>query len=263
MIRNHMMNADPESSPAKLPDDGNGYLGGSPMTDTGDPWYTSGAAPESPSSGMGGGSGGMFGFKTYSGDNDLNMNNNMRMSGIAGPGIDEDDYDNEPPLLEELGIHFNHIWSKTQAVLYPTKRLDDNILADADLAGPVCYCLLLGSCLLLAGKVQFGYIYGFSVFGCVALHAILHLIHPVGLDFWRTCSVLGYCLLPVIGLAALSILLSMKGVLGLILSTIVIAWSTTSATRLIDAKLHLTELYWLVAYPIMLLYSCFVLITVF
>jgi hypothetical protein len=33
--------------------------------------------------------------------------------------------------------------------------------------------------------------------------------------------------------------------------------------RLIDAKLSLTELYWLVAYPIMLLYACFVIITVF
>lgn len=33
--------------------------------------------------------------------------------------------------------------------------------------------------------------------------------------------------------------------------------------RLIDAKLSLTELYWLVAYPIMLLYACFVIITIF
>ena len=32
---------------------------------------------------------------------------------------DVDDYDNEPPLLEELGIRFDHIWSKTQAVINP------------------------------------------------------------------------------------------------------------------------------------------------
>lgn len=237
------------------------------IMDNNDPWYTN-SGPESPSAGNGAslGRGNNYGFKTYSGDNDINnnMGGTMRMQGIANAaGLDEEDYENEPPLLEELGIHFDHIWSKTQAVLYPTKRIEDNILDDADLAGPVCYCLLLGSCLLLAGKVQFGYIYGFSVFGCVALHAIVNLIHPVGLDFWRTCSVLGYCLLPVIGLAALSIVLSMKGVFGLALSTAVIGWSTTSATRLINAKLHLTELYWLVAYPIMLLYSCFVIITIF
>ena len=34
--------------------------------------------------------------------------------------VDEDD-ENELPLLEELGIRFDHIWSKTQAVINPTK----------------------------------------------------------------------------------------------------------------------------------------------
>jgi hypothetical protein len=53
----------------------------------------------------------------------------------------------------------------------------------------------------------------------------------VGLDFWRTCSVLGYCLLPVIGLAALGIVIRLKGVLGLVLACVAIAWSTISATR--------------------------------
>ena len=65
----------------------------------------------------------------------------------------------------------------------------------------------------------------------MALQGILSLLHPTGLDFWRTASVLGYCLLPVIGLAALGILLSLKGLLGLLLSCVVIAWSTFAATR--------------------------------
>ena len=33
------------------------------------------------------------------------------------------------------------------------QKLQDNILDDADLAGPLFFCLMLGSCLLLAGKV--------------------------------------------------------------------------------------------------------------
>ena len=44
--------------------------------------------------------------------------NNMSM-GVGG----EEDYDNEPPILEELGIRFDHIWSKTQAVIHPLKVL--------------------------------------------------------------------------------------------------------------------------------------------
>lgn len=41
---------------------------------------------------------------------------------------DDEDYANEPPLLEELGINFEHIWSKTLAVILPTKRIDINYL---------------------------------------------------------------------------------------------------------------------------------------
>jgi hypothetical protein len=43
-----------------------------------------------------------------------------RSPGNLGMGGD-DDYENEPPLLEELGIRFDHIWMKTQAVINPTK----------------------------------------------------------------------------------------------------------------------------------------------
>lgn len=52
------------------------------------------------------------------------------MGGMGGAGVEEDDedYENEPPLLEELGINFEHIWSKTLAVILPTKRIDINYL---------------------------------------------------------------------------------------------------------------------------------------
>lgn len=43
--------------------------------------------------------------------------------------------------------------------------------------------------------------------------------------------IIGYGLLPVIGLAGLSILVNLKGPLGIIFATITIAWSTFAATR--------------------------------
>jgi protein YIPF5/7 len=33
----------------------------------------------------------------------------------------DEDYANEPPLLEELGINFGHIWDKTKTILLPIK----------------------------------------------------------------------------------------------------------------------------------------------
>jgi len=216
-----------------------------------DPWYSSSGGPESPISDYG-----------YSNFNALKSTNSIPPPRTDSSDIDED-YSNEPPLLEELGIRFDHIWSKTQAVIIPNRSISEHILDDADLAGPIFFCLLLGACLLLSGKIHFGYIYGFSVCGCMGMCGVLNLLHPTGLDLWRTCSVLGYCLLPVIGLAGISILLSLKGPIGLSLALIAIIWSTVTSTRLFDAKLHLTEQFWLVAYPVALLYSCFVLITVF
>jgi hypothetical protein len=40
-------------------------------------------------------------------------------SSRTNPSYDEVDMDNEPPLLEELGINFDHIRQKTVAVLNP------------------------------------------------------------------------------------------------------------------------------------------------
>lgn len=54
---------------------------------------------------------------------------------VGGTIIEEDDedYENEPPLLEELGINFEHIWSKTLAVILPTKKIDINYLVSLGL----------------------------------------------------------------------------------------------------------------------------------
>eukprot|EP01035_Chromulina_nebulosa_P020483 gene20483-26573_t len=131
----------------------------------------------------------------------------------SSPSSSSDTFYLNQPTPEELGIRFDHILSKTLAVMLPTKQITEHILDDADLAGPLVFCLLLGSLLLLSGKIHFGYIYGFSMFGCLGMYSLLNLLHHEGIDVWRTCSVLGYCLLPVIYLATISIFISLRGLL--------------------------------------------------
>ncbi len=105
------------------------------------------------------------------------------------------------------------------------------------------------------------------------MDGILNLMCGGIMDVWFICSCLGYGLVPVIVLAAASIGVNttsivtgtdMKGIFGFILSAAAVAWSTFSVTRLFDAKLKLSDntQFWLVAYPTMLVYSCFTLITV-
>ncbi|KAM4034142.1 protein YIPF5-like [Anomaloglossus baeobatrachus] len=58
-------------------------------------------------------------------------------------------FDDEPPLLEELGINFDHIWQKTLTVLHPLKVADGSIMNETDLTGPMVFCLAFGATLLL------------------------------------------------------------------------------------------------------------------
>eukprot|EP01111_Echinosteliopsis_oligospora_P019813 TRINITY_DN977_c0_g2_i1.p1 TRINITY_DN977_c0_g2~~TRINITY_DN977_c0_g2_i1.p1 ORF type:complete len:251 (+),score=33.25 TRINITY_DN977_c0_g2_i1:56-754(+) len=172
-------------------------------------------------------------------------------------------FEDEPPLLEELGINFGHIRSKSLAVLNPMKRMDSHIMDDTDLAGPLFFALMMGVFLLLTGKVHFGYIYGMGAVGCVSMYLILNLMCEQGIDIYRVISVLGYCLLPMVLLAFLSLIIPLKGVAGLIFAPLCILWCTHSSALMFVKVLSLVEQRLLVAYPIGLLYTCFALLTIF
>lgn len=172
-------------------------------------------------------------------------------------------YANEPPLLEELGINFNHIKLKTQAVLNPRGRITPDIMVDSDLAGPILFCLIFGTFLLMAGKVHFGYIYGVALFGTISLHFFFKLMSENSIDFTRTASVIGYCLLPLVPISFVGIFLDLNNLLGYALSAFSIFWSTFSASGFFIAVMKLDNVRPLIAYPLAMFYSVFVLMAIF
>ncbi|KAI1380205.1 Yip1-domain-containing protein [Hypoxylon crocopeplum] len=210
-------------------------------------------------------------------------------------------YDGEPPLLEELGVNFGHIQMKTLAVLNPFGRIDQHIMDDSDLGGPILFFLLFGTFLLFSGKVHFGYIYGLALMGSVALHTILSLMSPDNpssptstheapaypsgpgypgdpsaggsdgskghlsntLTFARSASVLGYCLLPLVMTSLVGIAIPMDGPLGYILTSGAIVWCTTSASGMFCAVGRMRQMRALVAYPLMLFYVGFGIMSIF
>jgi hypothetical protein len=84
------------------------------------------------------------------------------------------------------------------------------MMDDTDLAGPLLFCFAFGMMLLLAGKSQFGYIYGVALMGDLSIYLLLNLMSEVGIDAYRVASVLGYCILPLCLLGAVSIFLSLE-----------------------------------------------------
>ncbi|KAG8191517.1 hypothetical protein JTE90_019581 [Oedothorax gibbosus] len=178
--------------------------------------------------------------------------------GVAAP----DNFEDEPPLLEELGINFDHIIQKTAAVLNPFKEPNASILQETDLTGPLVFCLCFGGFLLLSGKVHFGYIYGIGVLGCFSMYSLLNLMSESGVSVGCTISVLGYCLLPMVVLSGLSVL-SLKGTFGIVLSFVAVSWCSFSASKLFTSALAMDHQQPLVAYPCALLYGVFALLTIF
>jgi hypothetical protein len=171
----------------------------------------------------------------------------------------------EPPLLEELGINFDHIFKKTKLVLNPFTTPDLSIVDDVDLAGPLVFCLGFASSLLLLGKIHFGYVYGIVTLGTVGMYSLLNLM--ISTD--KSCSglfvtsVLGYCLLPMVILSFSSFLFKLNGFVGMIITIICIFWCSISASKLFATSLAMIGQQLLVAYPCALFYGIFALLTMF
>mmetsp|Transcript_51766 Transcript_51766/g.103028 ORF Transcript_51766/g.103028 Transcript_51766/m.103028 type:complete len:322 (-) Transcript_51766:316-1281(-) len=176
---------------------------------------------------------------------------------------------NEPPILVELGIDFEHIRQKTKIVLWPRSsqmvdpKLRDDMMNDDDFAGPLLFCITLATLLLFNGKIVHGTIYGVFVVGLVGLWAVFNLMSPKGIDIYRTASIIGYSLLPIVGLAALSIIVELRGFVGALCMPLAVGWCSVAASLFFVAALDASDRRWLLAYPIALFYTCFALITVF
>jgi hypothetical protein len=170
------------------------------------------------------------------------------------------------PLCAELGINFEHILQKTKIVLWPrrsTLTSSSPIVQDDDFAGPLLFCLALATLLLFKGKVQFNTIYGVFAVGLVGLCTIFNLMSQNGIAVLRTASVMGYCLLPIVILAAVSIPIEMRGLVGAIAIPLAVIWSANAASVFFVAALDAYDRRWLLAYPVALFYTCFALITIF
>lgn len=146
------------------------------------------------------------------------------------------------------------------------RGFDQNDIAQYDdMNGPVLVAIIFGVLLTLKGKLEFGSIYGFGLTGCIGIQILINLMSKPGqyVDLFTCASNLGYSLLPFCFLAATSIFIDLNNGLGSILCMLIIAWSTKTATNLFEYGLDMADKKYLIAYPIILFYSVFTLITIF
>ncbi|ETW15763.1 hypothetical protein PFAG_05827 [Plasmodium falciparum Santa Lucia] len=124
--------------------------------------------------------------------------------------INNDDNEEESPLLEELGINFDLI-SKRMKSVFLFYKIDHTLFENSDLSGPLIIVLSLGFILLLAGKASFSYIYLIGIVSSLSIYLLLNMMSQNStVDLYRTISMLGYALLPLVILSLISIIINLR-----------------------------------------------------
>ncbi|XP_021289481.1 protein YIPF5 homolog [Herrania umbratica] len=175
-------------------------------------------------------------------------------------------FDDEEPLLDELGIHPDQIWHKTKSILNPF-RVNPTAHKDSDLSGPIFLYLSLCLFQLLAGKIQFGVILGWIVVSSIFLYIVFNMLagRNGNLDLHTCTSVVGYCMLPVVILSAASLFIPQgSSVPRYALAGVFVVWATRACTNLMVTLADGGEEHrGLIAYACFLIYTLFSLLVIF
>ncbi|XP_073992539.1 protein YIPF5 homolog [Rhodnius prolixus] len=167
----------------------------------------------------------------------------------------------EPPLLEELEIFPDQILQKVKVVLDPFKN---DVPMDCDLGGPLFFYLCLAFTMFLSGgKLNFGYVYGISVIGCILMYFILKAMTKCDtINVMGVASTLGYCILPVVLLSALGVFFYLNNYFGYTLATIAVGWASFAASKIFCTITEDFTQRPLIMYPCALLYGAFTILVI-
>ncbi|PKU84740.1 protein YIPF5 homolog [Dendrobium catenatum] len=174
-------------------------------------------------------------------------------------------FDEEPPLLEELGINTRQIWRKTVSILNPF-RVSANLHEDADLSGPFLFLMAFGLFQLLAGKFHFGIILGWVTVAALFIYVVFNMLagRNGNLDLYRCLSLVGYCILPMVIFSAISLFVPRDGFVIFAMGAVFVLWSTRVCTLLlVEVASCGVEHRGLIAYACWLVYMLFSLLVIF
>lgn len=184
---------------------------------------------------------------------------------FTGGTISSGSFEDESPLLEELGINTRQIWRKTVSILNPI-RVNPNLHEDADLSGPFIFLMAFGLFQLLAGKFHFGIILGWVTVAALFVYVVFNMLagRSGNLDLYRCLSLVGYCMLPMVIFSAISLFVPRGGVVIFAMGAVFVLWSTRVCTQLlVELASGGEEHRGLIAYACWLVYMLFSLLVIF
>lgn len=181
-------------------------------------------------------------------------------------------FSDEQPLLDELEIYPDRIIDKSLAVLNPFHALElaknpAFLFEQTDLAGPILFCLTLAASLFVSGsKAHFGYIYMLCIISVIGMYVLITLMcntveHFVSVA--AVASILGYSLLPLVGLSVLRVFVTLNSMLGFVLAVLAVMLATRGASNVFCVMTGDPQQRFLFAFPCALLYLVFMLLVLF
>lgn len=143
--------------------------------------------------------------------------------------------------------------------------MNPDLHEDGDLSGPFLFLIAFGLFQLLAGKIHFGIILGWVTVAAIYLYVVFNMLagRNGSLDLYRCLSMIGYCMLPMVILSAISLFLPQGGVVIFALAALFVIWSTRVCTRLLIEVARWDEHRGLVGYACFLIYMLFSLLVIF
>jgi protein YIPF5/7 len=168
----------------------------------------------------------------------------------------------DPPLLSELGIDFSSIKKDSMLIFsimkWKTRDAEfENV--SSDLVGPACFLFLFALALLLNGRIHFGYLYFLSLTSSLSIYVLLKLMTVLDIDFLKVISILGYSFIPTLLFAFVNMLLPVSRKTKMVVGMAFALWSTHISSTVITNHFKLPHRQLLIAYPILMIYICFVI----
>ncbi|KAG9391483.1 YIPF5 YIP1 family [Carpediemonas membranifera] len=192
--------------------------------------------------------------------------------GISAPGPDEV-FNDEAPLLEELGIDLWAMKKKLIFSLFPFREAPVDIASNSEMAFPIWALVALSIILLFAKKLVFKQILATFLLSTVALDGLIHLMvseftarnrdGPISTEIYMVMSAMGYGVLPVLFLAvSRTLLVSFKSWVGGALCVVTLVWAASISTQLLSRAMAVPQQKFIIAYPVAMIHAVMILMLV-
>jgi len=162
------------------------------------------------------------------------------------------------PLLQEIGVDFRSI--KEDVIRSLLAR--EGRKATEDLFGPFIFYAVFSLVLAARGRVHVGYLYFLSILSSFFIYLIISLVNSSSIGFFGIVNVLGYAFIPTMVFGCISAVFPGGKVLKIVAGMFFGLWSTSISVREIVSRFNIRNKLVLVAYPVFLVYMCFIIIAI-